>query len=83
MPGDFERYCLGAKNAFFQDEQGVGSWCMSVSVITRHKNIIKQTEESLMPILRALSFDEDVTLKFSNDCVSYKSLGASCGVAQK
>jgi len=67
---------------FFQDEQGVGSWFVSVSVITRHKNII-QTEESLMPKLRALSFDEDVTLEFSNDCVSYKSLGASCGVAQK
>lgn len=25
------------KMPFFQDEQGVGSWCMSVSVITRHK----------------------------------------------
>lgn len=56
---------------------------MSVSVITRHKNIIKQTGDALTPSLTAPFFDEDVTLKFSNDRVSYKSLGASCGVAQK
>lgn len=58
---------------FFQAEQGVGAWRVSVSAITRHKNIIKQTEEVLTPFLRAPSFDEDVTLKVSNDCVSYKS----------
>ncbi len=32
-----------------------GRWCMSVSVITRHKNIIKQTGDALTPSLRAPS----------------------------
>lgn len=43
---------------FFQDEQGVGTWYVSVSVITRHKNIIKQRKShscqywELYPLMR-------------------------------